>query len=278
MWWMYVIFWVPFYLASKSKKYKLKVYGRENIPRRGPVIVIPNHQTGIDFFVVALGLLGLLPYCKMLPWAKKEIGEGEEGPLGRILWRLSDKVEINRDITNLEGPIKKSQDSLRKGDVIFIHPEGTRYKYGELGPFSWGAADLIRSMYPALIPILPVAVYRRMETDGGITVVIGKPFILPKSSGDIFLEKYEGQLIRSSDRIKRAYEEYVIELAKWSESIPVDKKSMRILTRFVKKIIEELDKKNFDFFKEACRLADKKDTEYIRDKVFELLPHGWKKV
>jgi len=120
--------------AGKKKKYDLKYVGEQHVPYKGPFILVSNHQTGVDVFAEGLAIRKVLSRSRMLPWAKVEIKHGSEGLLGRILWYWLGTIPIDRDATD-EAPkaIRKSLDYLRKGKIIFVHPEGTRFPRASSG-------------------------------------------------------------------------------------------------------------------------------------------------
>ncbi|NPV59953.1 MAG: 1-acyl-sn-glycerol-3-phosphate acyltransferase [Actinobacteria bacterium] len=266
MWWRYVLIRPFFALAARSKKYDLKVSGTENVPRYGPFIVVSNHQSSLDIVAVALALKPALVHSHMWPWAKTEIAQGKEGPMGWALWKIFGVIPIDRSKSDHSEAILSSLKYLRRGELVFVFPEGTRSKPGEVKPFQFGVANLARA---APAPILPVATYRR--EDGGIQVNIGKLFTLPPKKrmyevlGDLE-EKAEGRFIRQVETLRE-----------WADTVPRDKKGMKLIARMVKIITDFVNRQDvsFDLF---FRLAEEEDNEFIRDRVMELLPEGWKKL
>lgn len=166
---------------SKLPKYNLKIEGTKNVPKRGPFIVVANHQSSIDIVAIALALKRGLYHTHMWPWAKSEIKEGKEGKLGVLLWNIFGVIPVYRDIEDSkesfqrrEEVIRKSIEYLQKGDAICVFPEGTRHKDKELGIFEWGVINVAK-MLPE-VPILPVAVWKNTK---GFHVKIGEPFFCP---------------------------------------------------------------------------------------------------
>ncbi|MBC7247009.1 MAG: 1-acyl-sn-glycerol-3-phosphate acyltransferase [Actinobacteria bacterium] len=266
MWLRYVIFRIPFALVARSGKYRLGVSGRENVPRYGPFIVVSNHQSSTDIIAVALALKPALLHHHMWPWAKKEIETGAEGFLGRMLWKVFGVIPIDRSGGDNSDAIRLSLKYLRRGELVFVFPEGTRSKPGEVKPFQFGVANLARA---APAPILPVAVYRR--EDGGIQVNIGKLFTLPPKRRmyevlEELGEKAEGRFIQQVETLRQ-----------WVDTVPMDKKGMKLIARMIRIVTDFVSRQDipFDVF---FRLAEEEDNEFIRDRVMELLPPGWKKV
>ena len=267
MWWRYIILRIPFALVGRSKKYNLKVAGEENVPRYGPFIVVSNHQSSVDIVAVALALKPALVRSHMWPWAKTEIGEGREGPLGWVLWKVFGVIPIDRAKKDNSEAIRQSLKCLRRRELVFVFPEGTRGKPKELKPFQFGVANLARA---APAPILPVATYRRDE-DGGIQVNIGKLFTLPPKKRmyevlEGLEEKAEGRFIQQVETLRQ-----------WADTVPKDKKGMKLIAKMIRIVTDFVARQDisFDLF---FRLAEEEDNEFIRDRVMELLPDDWRKV
>lgn len=267
MWLRYILLRPVFAVAAKTKKFKLQYTGEENAPRNGPFIVISNHQTHVDGFAIALSLHKTLNHNRIVPWAKTDIGKGQEGKLGWVLWRIFNTVPIDREMEKeLTSAIKLSLEYLRKGDVILVFPEGTRYPYGEVGPFKFGVANLARG---APAPILPVALWRRKE-DGGVQVNIGKPFFMPTKTPLKRLSELE-------DRVEEKFSRRVDELKQWSEGVTRNRKGMKMIANLVGLVAQNIEKQelSFDAF---CKMAEAEDNRFLQDRVLELLPDDWRRV
>lgn len=267
MWWRYVILRPPFALLARRKKYRLRVEGTENVPHYGPLIVVANHQSSIDIVAVALALKNVLVRAHMWPWAKVEIKKGKEGILGRLLWKVFGVIPIDREAGEADDAILSSLEKLRKGELICVFPEGTRNRDRELGWFKYGVANLARA---APAPILPVALYRR-EEDGGFQVTIGRIFLMPEKK-----MRYEA-LDAIEDRVEERVGQQIDSLRQWSAELPRDKKGMRMIANMVNMVVDRITRQEHSFDR-FSRMAEAEDNEFIRDRVFELLPDGWSKV
>lgn len=266
--------WIRFHILkpiglaiARKKKYNLKYSGEERAPYRGPFLIVANHQTAVDVFATGLAIRKVLNKCPLKPWAKLEVKRGEEGFLGRILWHYLRTIPIDRDAEG-EAPkaIKKSVEYLKKGQIIFVHPEGTRFPRGTLGPFKYGVANLARAV-PA--PILPVGVYRR-EEDNGIQVEIGIPFYMPD-----LREPGEGD---GESHPESAIYRYVDSLKNWSQQLERDKKGMKLVTKMIELVQQMFESFGESSYERVFKLASPADNEFLQDRIMELLPEGWKRV
>lgn len=123
------------------------VKGEDNLWSHRPAVIIFNHQSNADFFIVAK-----LLKKDTVAVAKKELKSSPIGPL------LSAAGVVFLDRTNREKAIealKPAVDTLKNGISVAIAPEGTRSYDYNLGPFKKGAFHLAMQ---AGVPIVPIVV------------------------------------------------------------------------------------------------------------------------
>lgn len=266
--WLRYLLIKPFGIVFfKLKRYRLEFSGRDNIPQNGPFILVMNHQSEFDIFAVGLGLGKTMDKTRVVPWAKVEIGKGKEGNLGMFIYHYLGAIPIDRNDPDSREAIERSLKYLKKGDIVAIFPEGSRRKDGELGAFKYGVANLARAVP---VPILPVGVHR-LNGAKGIQINFGRAFFMPATRKR--MEIIEGLEERFEDRFKRNVES----LRNWSEDLCMDKKTMRFIKRSVRLVMDFIKRQNISLEKYA-KLAELEDNEFIREKVFELLPDNWVKL
>lgn len=133
---------------------RVEVYGRENIAPGRTYIFAANHQSIFDVFLV-YGWLGV-PFRWVM---KKEIrripfiGKACE-MMGHIFIDRSNAVAARKSI-------EAAEQRLGRGGSIFIFPEGTRTKTGEVGRLKKGAFVMARDLN---LPIVPVTISGAYET------------------------------------------------------------------------------------------------------------------
>lgn len=130
--------------------FRLRVAGLEEIPRDGPVLICPNHQSVID--AVILG--------STLPWPvmRRLVLLGTSEFFGH--WFLSLLVSRLRIIVvdpdaNLVPAMRAGGFALKEGGALIIYPEGERSIDGTPKKFKRGAAILSIHLQT---PIVPVAI------------------------------------------------------------------------------------------------------------------------
>ncbi len=130
---------------------RLKIEGLENVPPEGAYLIITNHLSGLDPFLIGIPIDRTL-YCL----AKIELYQNAFltwilNSLGLIpLDRSSNDISAMRIVLRL----------LRNGEAVGLSPEGTRSPTGDMLPFTDGATKLALH---AQVPILPVALHGTRE-------------------------------------------------------------------------------------------------------------------
>ena len=110
-------------------------------------VIVSNHQSQLDI-LVAFGLF--IPF--------KWVSKAEVFNLPFIGWnmRLNRYIKLKRgDKAGIARMFADCEKALSQRSSIFIFPEGTRSKTGELRPFKPGAFILAKKMG---VPILPVVI------------------------------------------------------------------------------------------------------------------------
>lgn len=129
--------------------FSLKVTGKDKLPKQGPFILSPNHQSFLDGPVVASQIPWRL-FKNMFYVGTSEIfGHGALNYLGRT-FRL---VPVDPD-SNLVNAMRAGAYGLKKGQNLVLYPEGERSVDGTPKKFKKGAAILAAHLK---VPIYPVA-------------------------------------------------------------------------------------------------------------------------
>jgi len=171
------IAWILFRVLNRTK-----VYGLENIPFKKNLLLLPNHLTMIDSFLV--GTTAFYPEVIIKPWLIPWSPAAEENFFSNpvLAWIANNwkAIPVRRGRKDLE-VLNKMIELLPDGTMINF-PEGTRSRTGKLGNGKPGVGKLIYNSKPTAIPVrifgmekvLPIGSYfpRIFKK---ITVVFGKP-------------------------------------------------------------------------------------------------------
>lgn len=137
---------------------RLSAEGRDNIPTQVPYVIASNHETYVDGMWIGAYLpRGHFRHLSCIAGSDLEF---QHGWLGRVILRVGRAIPIDRFGNPVRGLIiaKKKVD---EGNILLVHPEGTRTSDGHLGELKDGAAYIaIKSK----VPLVPVFI------DGGYEV------------------------------------------------------------------------------------------------------------
>ena len=125
--------------------FDLKVYGRENVPRAGPVLLVCNHQSNLDPMLIGVRLDRTLSYI-----AKSELFENR---CADLLLRWLGAFPVRQRSVDVYA-LKEAIARLRQGRALAIFPEGSRTPDREMLPIQRGVGLVVRR---TSVPVLPVA-------------------------------------------------------------------------------------------------------------------------
>ncbi len=137
---------------------KLEARGRNNIPTTVPYVLAANHETYVDGMLIASYLpKGHFKYFSSLAGSDLLT---DHGLFGKIIMHVGRGIPLDRYGNPARGLIM-AKKQIDKGNILLVHPEGTRSVDGRLGEFQDGACYLAQK---ANVPLVPVFI------DGGYEV------------------------------------------------------------------------------------------------------------
>jgi long-chain acyl-CoA synthetase len=128
--------------------FRVRAYGLDHLPAKGPYILSPNHQSYLDPFV----LVSALPFRVVRNSFAVGAAEYYQTPFMKRVARWTNVIPVDAD-SNLESAMKAGAAGLRLGKVLILFPEGERSIDGELKPFRKGASILSAHMNAPIVPV-----------------------------------------------------------------------------------------------------------------------------
>lgn len=144
--------------------YRPKVYGKENIPKEGSLILAGNHIMAVDPTLVMSSTNRIVHYM-----AKEELFKGFHG----WLFKKIGIIKIDREKSNVAA-ILKAEEILKEGGTIGIFPEGTRNKTSnELLKFKLGTVKMAKETGAKIQPFAIRGQYKLLKKS--VELEFGKP-------------------------------------------------------------------------------------------------------
>ncbi|MBN1574453.1 MAG: 1-acyl-sn-glycerol-3-phosphate acyltransferase [Deltaproteobacteria bacterium] len=168
-------------------KYSVTIKGAENIPKNGPIILLSNHTTIVDSFLLGCNVPRKIYY----------MGKSTEfeSPAKRIFFYLSRSFPVRRyDID--PGALRNAYRIIEYGGMVGIYPEGERTWDGKLQSLRRGT---IRFVLSTGVPVITAGIknaYQHQPRWGGR---IGKPPIVLSFGKPIEVKKIKGKDQKKSD-------------------------------------------------------------------------------
>ncbi|HTV41268.1 MAG TPA: lysophospholipid acyltransferase family protein [Candidatus Sulfotelmatobacter sp.] len=168
--------WI-FFRAVFAIYFRWRVFGAENVPKTGGVILAANHASYVDPPVVGAGLDRAINYLARQSLFRFPI-------IGRLLlsWNA---VPVDRDGGGAKG-LKIILDRLLGGAGIILFPEGTRSYDGKLQPAQPGIGLTVAKSDAPVVPVRVFGTYeawgrnRKVPLPKRITVRYGEPMRFEK--------------------------------------------------------------------------------------------------
>ncbi|MFL6144503.1 MAG: lysophospholipid acyltransferase family protein [Labedaea sp.] len=156
--------------------FRLRIHGRERIPRTGPVVLVANHSSFMEPQMI-YGMLGR----RSVFLVKSEIAQGL---LGEVLRRIG-QLSIRRGTPD-RAPLLAAVEFLRADGLVGVFPEGRRGD-GDMLHAEQGAAWLVRSSGAVVLPVAtrgtnrPAGSRRRFRPV--VDILVGAPYPLTVQRG-----------------------------------------------------------------------------------------------
>jgi 1-acyl-sn-glycerol-3-phosphate acyltransferase len=187
--------------------FRLRVGVQHHIPRTGGVLMITNHQSFLDPWLIGIGLRRQLHYM-----ARDSLFRGGFLHYLMELWNAFPVKRGSADLT----AIRTAVERLDKGFIVNIFPEGTRSEDGTIGPIAPGMS-IILNRCKQDVPIVPVVIdgafaawprNRKFPKGHPIKLIHGKAIPAAewrKLSPEELSQRIRGEMVKLQEQIGSPY-------------------------------------------------------------------------
>jgi len=199
--------WYQFWQRSSQVVFSaclgVRVFGRENVPKSGPALLLSNHQSFLDPVLCGMGLPRELDYI-----ARDSLFQNRG-----FAWyiRSLNAFPIQRDQADLAA-VRTIIKRLRSGRAVVLFPEATRTRDGRIRPIKGGFELIVRKANAPAVPVVIDGAFEAwprtqpLPSLGRITVSYGKP-ITPQQAETLrreeLVELLNGRLREMQTRIRQ---------------------------------------------------------------------------
>ena len=151
--------------------YRIRITGRENIPKNGGYVVCANHVSLIDVFTLAASFPRQLRFL-----AKSELFKV---PILAPLIRTLGAVSVDRGGSDVKA-IKRSIELVKDGELFTVFPQGHRYPKVNPAetPIKNGMGLIAYRSQAAIIPVCIKIKNQKYRLFRRTDVIIGKPITI----------------------------------------------------------------------------------------------------
>ena len=127
--------------------YRVRVFGRENLPREGGALLVPNHVSWVDG--ILLMLTSSRP-IRMVAWATNL----ERRPWIKWLSSVFGAIPIDPLKPKMVvQALREARDALKAGELVCIFPEGGLSRTGQIQAFKPGMMRILEGTEAPVIPV-----------------------------------------------------------------------------------------------------------------------------
>lgn len=184
--------------------FRFRVYGHENVPKRGPVIIACNHASFLD-----PALVGTAMWRRVNFIAKEELFRNPVMSFWLRSWR---SFPVRREQLDKK-VLREILDKLAAGEALGVFPEGTRGPGGEMLPGKPGIGMIVSMAKAPVVPVyikgshLSLGKVHKGFRPVPVTMTFGKPMEFKAAKGGRGSERYQAvadEIMAEIEKLKRA--------------------------------------------------------------------------
>ena len=125
--------------------FRIRILGQENVPFRGPALLVANHMSHVDGFLVGACVQRFIRFLVWKPYYEMKA----------FHWflRKTKAIPVGGGPRDMVRAIHQARQELRDGHVVCIFAEGAISRTGNMLPFKRGMEKIVEGMD---VPVIPV--------------------------------------------------------------------------------------------------------------------------
>jgi len=125
--------------------FRIRVAGKQHIPTRGPALLVSNHLTYLDAFLIGACVQPVVRFLVWKPYFDHKL----------LTWglRMARAIPIWTGHRSTAYAIERAREELARGHILCIFAEGSISRTGELLPFKRGLESMVRGLDVRVIPV-----------------------------------------------------------------------------------------------------------------------------
>ncbi|HYW48169.1 MAG TPA: acyl-[ACP]--phospholipid O-acyltransferase [Bryobacteraceae bacterium] len=124
--------------------FRIRIVGQENVPFRGPALLVSNHMSHVDGFLIGACIQRFVRFLVWKPYY--------EAKALNWFFRRAKAIPVSGGRDALEA-IRQAREELAAGHVVCIFAEGAISRTGNMLPFKRGLEKIVEGLD---IPVVPV--------------------------------------------------------------------------------------------------------------------------
>lgn len=137
-----LVLWLPFRLL-----YRIRVFGPDHVPKEGPVLLVCNHVSFVDAFLIFLAQKRPIRFILWAPMVRGKI-------LGWLLRRGGViLIDHSRGARSILPSLRAAQEALKRGEAVCFFAEGTVSRTGFLLPFHRSFKRILKRCPARVVPV-----------------------------------------------------------------------------------------------------------------------------
>jgi len=181
--------------------FDLRAYGVENVPKKGGVLIVANHQSFLDPVMLGVKIARPMSYL-----AKSELFTNR---IFGYLIRGVNAFPVRQGEGDV-GAVRETIKRLQAGHILVMFPEGGRSEDGEIAPMQTGVGLIVRRGGPT-VKIVPAAVDgayaawpkgRLLPWPRPVRVKYGKPMDLSDKKAAEIVKTLDGEIRRLFEELR----------------------------------------------------------------------------